>query len=93
MTEVVKKDGTKEPFDPEKIKKSIADTAQQAYIPEERKEEVVYQVAGTVIPLLESKEEIDTIDIKQAILAELDKVEPTVASSWRKYEEGKSKVG
>ena len=93
MTEVVKKDGTKEPFDPEKIKKSIAGAAQQADIPEERKEEVVYEVAGTVIPLLEGKEEIDTSDIKQAILSELDRVEPAVASSWRKYEEGKSKVG
>jgi len=92
MTEVVKKDGTKEPFDPEKIKRSIAGAAQQADIPEERKEEVVYQVAGIVIPLLESKEEIDTIDIKQAILGELDKVESVVASAWRKYEEGKSKV-
>jgi len=93
MTEVVKKDGTKEPFDPEKIKKSITGAAQQADIPEERKEEVVYQIAGTVIPLLEGKEEIDTVDIKEAILSELDKVEPAVASAWRKYEEGKSKVG
>ena len=93
MTEVVKKSGTKESFDPEKIKKSIAGAAQQADIPEERKEEVVYQVVGTVIPLLEGKEEIDTIDIKQVILSELDKIEPAVASAWRKYEEGKSKVG
>ena len=92
MTEVVKKSGTKESFDPEKIKKSIAGAAQQADIPEERKEEVVYQVVGTVIPLLEGKEEIDTIDIKQVILSELDKVEPAVASAWRKYEEGKSKA-
>jgi ribonucleoside-triphosphate reductase len=92
MTEVIKKDGTKEPFDSEKIKKSIAGAAQQADIPEERKEEVVFQVAGTVIPMLEVKEEIDTSDIKQVILGELDRIEPAVASAWRKYEEGKSKA-
>jgi len=92
MTEVIKKDGTKEPFNPEKIKKSIAGAAQQADIPEERKDEVVYQVAGTVIPMLEGREEIDTSDIKKAILSELDKVEPAVASAWRKYEQGKSKA-
>lgn len=89
MIEVIKKDGVKEPFSPEKIKKSIAGAAQQADIPEERKEEVVFQVAGTVIPILEGKEEIDTKDIKQVVLDELDRVEPAVASAWRKYEEGK----
>jgi len=92
MTEIVKKSGKKEQFSPKKIRKSIAGAAQQADIPEERKEEVVYQVTGTVIPILESKEGIDTSEIKGIILGELDKVEPAVASSWRKYEEGKSKA-
>ncbi len=92
MAEVIKKNGMKEPFDPEKIKKSIAGAAQQADVPEERKDEVVYEVAGTVIPMFEGKEEIDTSDIKKAILSELDRVEPAVASAWRKYEEGKRKV-
>lgn len=92
MAEVIKKNGMKEPFDPEKIKKSIAGAAQQADVPEERKDEVVYEVAGTVIPMFEGKEEIDTSDIKKAILSELDRVEPAVASAWRKYEEGKSKA-
>ncbi len=92
MMEVIKKDGTKEPFSSEKIRKSIAGAAQQADIPEERKEEVVFQVAGTVIPMFEGKEEIDTSDIKQAILNELDRVEPAVASAWRKYAEGKSEA-
>lgn len=89
MTEVIKKSGTKEPFNPDKIRRSIAGAAQQADIPEERKEEVVFQVAGTVIPMLEVKDEIDTKDIKQVILSELDRIEPAVASAWRKYEEGK----
>jgi len=90
MIEVIKKDGTREPFNSEKIRRSIAGAAQQADIPEERKEEVVFQVAGVVIPMFEGKEEMDTSDIKQAILSELDKVEPAVASAWRKYAEGKS---
>jgi len=92
MIEVIKKDGAKEPFSAEKIRKSIAGAAQQADIPEERKEEVVFQVAETVIPMFEGREEIDTRDIKKAILNELDRVEPAVASAWRKYEEGKSKT-
>jgi transcriptional repressor NrdR len=92
MAEVTKRNGSKEPFDPEKIKKSIAGAAQQADIPEERKDEVVNEVAGTVIPIFEGREEIDSSDIKKSILSELDRVEPAVASAWRKYEEGKSKI-
>jgi len=92
MIEVIKKDGRKEPFIAEKIRKSIAGAAQQADIPEERKEEIVFQVSETVIPMFEGREEVDTRDIKKAILNELDRVEPAVASAWRKYEEGKSKT-
>lgn len=93
MAEVVKKDGTKEPFNPEKIKKSIAGATQQADISEERKNEVVEQVAATVIPVLEGKgEEIKTSEIRDIILSELDKIEPAVVSAWRKYEESKRKV-
>jgi len=89
MAEVIKKNGTKEPFDPEKIRKSIAGAAQQADIPEERKGEVAEQVAGTVIPMIESREEIAASEIREIILSELDRVEPAVSSAWRKYELGK----
>lgn len=92
MTEVTKKDGTKETFNSEKIKKSIAGAAQQADIPEERKDEVVYQVAETVIPMIESREEIDASEIREIILSELDRAEPAVSSAWRKYELGKKKA-
>ncbi len=92
MAQVIKKNGTKEPFDPEKIKKSIAGAARQADIPEERKSEVAEQVASSVIPMIENREEIAASEIREIILSELDRVEPAVASAWRKYEEGKRKA-
>ena len=92
MAEVIKKDGTKEPFDPEKIRKSIAGAAQPTDIPEERKNEVVEQVTATVVPTLEGREEIETSEIRETILSELDRVEPGVANAWREYEQGKTKV-
>jgi len=87
--EVIKKDGAKEPFDPEKIRNSIAMAAQEAGLTEERKNEVVEQVANTVIQLAEGKEEITTNEIKEKILSELDQVEPSVSAAWKKYEETK----
>ncbi len=92
MAEVIKKNGTKEPFDPEKIRKSIAGAAQRTDIPEERKNEVVEQVTAAVVPTLEGREEIETSEIRETILSELDRVEPGVANAWREYEQGKTKT-
>ena len=92
MAEVIKKNGTKEPFDPEKIRKSIAGAAQRTDIPEERKNEVVEQVTAAVVPTLEGREEIETSQIRETILSELDRVEPGVANAWREYEQGKTKI-
>ena len=87
--EVIKKDGTKEPFDAEKIKNSIAAAAQRTDLPEERKNEAAEQVADTVIQMAEGKDEIATSEIKEKILSELDSVEPDVSAAWREHEEEK----
>jgi len=92
MAEVIKKNGAKEPFDPEKIRKSIAGAAQRTDIPEERKNEVVEQVTSAVVPTLEGREEIEASEIRETILSELDRVEPGVANAWREYEQGKTKI-
>jgi len=90
--EVIKKDGTKEPFDAEKIKNSIVAAAQRTDLSEERKNEVVEQVAATVIQMAEGKEEIATSELREKILSELDRIEPSVSAAWRKYEEEKKGV-
>lgn len=87
--EVIKKDGTKEPFDPEKIKKSIAAAAEQAGLLKERKDEVVGQVSASAIALAEGKEEIATLEIREKIISELDRIEPAVSAAWRKYDQEK----
>ena len=85
--EFIKKDGAKEPFDAEKIKNSILGAAQRTDLSEERKNEVVEQVAATVIQMAEEKDEIATSEIKEKILSELDIVEPVISEAWRKYEQ------
>jgi transcriptional regulator NrdR family protein len=85
--EVIKKDGTKQPFDSEKIKNSIRAAAGLANLQEERKNEVVEQVATTVIQMAEEKEEIATSEIREKILSELDSIEPSVSAAWRKYDQ------
>lgn len=83
--EVIKKIGSIEPFDPEKIRKSIAGAAQRTTLPEARRREVVEEVTAAVIQMAEEKETIATRDIREKILNELDRIEPSVAVAWRKY--------
>jgi len=87
--EVIKKDGTKAPFDAEKIENTIRAAAQEAGLSEEKENQVVEQVTNTVIQMVNSKEEITTIEIKEKILSELDNIEPSVSAAWRKYEQEK----
>jgi transcriptional regulator NrdR family protein len=89
---VVKKDGSKEPLDAEKIRNSIAAAAELANLSEEKKNEVVEQVATAVIQTAEDKEEIATSEIREKILSELDRIEPTVSAAWRKYDQEKKGV-
>ena len=86
---VIKKDGTKEPFDAEKIEASIKGAALDAGISEEQINKVVEQVLGVVTELAEGKEEIATEEIKEKILSELDTLEPSVSEAWRKHEQEK----
>ncbi len=85
--QVIKKDGTKQPFDPEKIKKAIAIAADRAGVSEEKRNEVVEQVSSSVIALTDTEEEIATSEIREKILSELDQVEPSISAGWRKYDQ------
>jgi len=86
---VIKKDGEKEPFDAEKIKKSITVAASGANLSEKQIKKVVKKVSKAAIKLAKKKEEITTTEIKEKILSELDALEPSVSEAWRKYAQEK----
>ena len=85
--EVIKRDGRKEPFDAKKIRNSIADTAKEAGLSGTKKNKIVKQVATSAIQLAKGKAVIATSEIRDKILSELDRIEPTVSAVWRKNEE------
>jgi len=89
---VVKKDGAKEPFDPGKIKNSIAAACQGAALPEETSKQIIERVSTVVIQMAESKEEISTSELKENILNQLDSIEPSASAAWRKYDQEKKAV-
>jgi len=89
---VIKKDGSKEPFDAEKIRKSITVAASKAGLSEEQINKVAEHVSGVATDLTDEKEEITTAEIKEKILSELDALEPSVSEVWRKYDQEKGKA-
>ncbi len=85
-TQVIKRDGSKERFDPKKLRKSIRLACEDAGIETKKRNKIVKEVSAKVLSELGSVQEVATVDIKQKILAELDKVEPSAAEAWRKYD-------
>ena len=88
-TNVIKRDESKQPFDEGKLKKSIELAVQDAALSSERTDEVVNQVLPVALAAANSKEEIATSELKETILAEMDKVEPSAAEAWRKHDQAK----
>ena len=88
-TNVIKRDESKQPFDEGKLKRSIKLAVQDAALSLERTDEVVNQVLPVALAAANSKEEIATSELKETILAEMDKVEPSAAEAWRKYDQSK----
>lgn len=89
-TQVIKKDGSKQPFDAEKIKRAIEGAAKEAGLPDERVSQIATEVSGVVTKQVNAQEEIATSEIKSMILNELDKVEPNVSAAWRAFEASKA---
>lgn len=85
--EVIKKDGSRQLFDPEKIKGAIKTAAREAKLDEDKTKEVVEKVGGSAIKLAQDKEEIRTSELKGHILEQLDEVEPSVSRAWREYDQ------
>lgn len=90
MTEVIKRDGKKEPFDADKLRESIEAAVRESEISEERAKEVTEKVAETVIEMAEKENEIETYAIRERILKELDSAEPAVSEAWRNFDKIKT---
>lgn len=84
---VIKKDGTKVPFDREKVKRSISRAALEAGLLDAEAADLAERVVSSIMIDFESQEEVATSDVREKIISELDMSAPSVADSWRKYEE------
>lgn len=82
---VIKKDGTYDPFNPEKIKIAVSKSAQRVMVelPEETKEEIVEYVLSTLIK--EGNDEVSIAHMHNLVEGALEVYNPVVAKSYRDY--------
>jgi len=83
---VIKRRGKLEPYKPSKIRASLEKATIDAGYNLDEKKEIIDKIYETVTRKLEGKEEIKTATIRMCLLTELDKCEPYIARSWRRFE-------
>ena len=86
---VIKRDGTKEPFDAEKMKRAIATAARQANYQADQISGLIEKVSVQVVSVLGDKDEVRSVEIRDQVLKGLDVIAPTVAMSWRNHDQSK----
>ncbi len=86
MTTVIKKKGTKEPFKPDKIKGSLQKATIDAGYSVEEKKDIIQEVYANINKKLDEEKEVNTETIRMCLLTELDKCEPYIAKSVRRFD-------
>jgi len=83
---VIKRGGKKETFRAEKLKRSIRLAARDAHLPAKRAKTVVGKVSRVVLRFAAKRKVVSAAVLRKKVLDQLDKVEPTMARAWRKYD-------
>jgi transcriptional regulator NrdR family protein len=92
MIEVIKRDGTRQPFSEQKLRGSIENAAKEAEIPASRIEQVVSDAAREPLEMAKGTKPVETKTIRDRVLGRLDKIEPSVSEAWRGFDQTKKKA-
>jgi transcriptional regulator NrdR family protein len=86
MVEVIKRNGDREPFNPDKLTSAITKAAVDAGIQVERKKQMLTIVALRAIEMAAHKKQIETSVLRDSILDELEQTESKMAVAWEDYD-------
>jgi len=83
---VVKKRGVIEQYQPTKIRKSLEKATIDAGYSVDEKKKILDHVYSNINNRIKEKNEVKTDTIRGCLLTELEKCEPYIAKSWRRFE-------
>jgi len=86
MTVVMKKRGTVESFDQDKIKRSIQKAAIDAGYSLNEKEDLINEITDHVTEKVKEEDEVKSDVICEAVLNEMLASSPEIVDAWRKFD-------
>lgn len=86
MPTVVKRDGTKEEFDINKVKRSIKKAVIDAGLTIKEKTDVIGEVSRAALETAKEKSEVTAEALREQILTHLDKAASEVSEAWRQFD-------
>ena len=89
MIEVVKRDGSRQPFSEQKLRSSIENAAREAEIPAGRVKQVISDAAREPLEMAKGTKPLATKAIRDKVLSRLDVIEPSVSEAWRGFDQTK----
>ncbi|MGB9937825.1 MAG: ATP cone domain-containing protein [Methanobacterium sp.] len=87
MTDVIKRNGRKKPFKEQKVRKSVENAVKDAGFNLQEKVHVIEHATQDAIRKAEGKDEIESKQIRNTILNDLEHDDQKVARSWKNYED------
>lgn len=86
MTDVIKRNGKKEPFRPQKLRKSIENAVTDAGFTITDQMRTIEHATLDAENLARNRNEISTREIRNEVINDLESDAPEVARSWKNYE-------
>ncbi len=90
MTDVIKRNGKREPFNEEKIKNSIESAVKGAGFRMQAKKRIIDKTMNDINQAVQGKEEISSAKIRNIVINELEQDlsedQVSISRAWRNYE-------
>lgn len=86
MTDVIKRNGKKEPFRPQKLRKSIESAVSDSGSTITKQMKAIEHATQDAENLAKNRNEISTQELRNEIVNDLESDAPEVAQAWRNYE-------
>lgn len=82
---VIKKDGSIEPYNEDKIRKSITIASTRSVSADEDTLWIIDEVLAELAKSFEGMEKVSTEELRKKILKKLNAIAPSVALTWERY--------
>lgn len=86
MTDVIKRNGKKEPFNAQKVEKAVENAITDAGFSVTEKMRAIEHATSDAENIAKNRNEINAQEIRNEVLNDLESDVPEAAQSWRNYE-------